>query len=83
MDSDAWAGWVAVKIIAEAALRAHATTPAGLMRALTDPKAQFDGHKGRPLSFAADTRELLQPLYVVARDSSGVDRVISDVLPEP
>jgi hypothetical protein len=83
MDSDAWAGWIAVKILTESALRAQATASAALLRALTDPKAQFDGHKGRPLRFSVDTRELLQPLYVVARDSSGVERVVSEVMPEP
>lgn len=82
MDSDSWAGWIAVKIAAESALRAHATTPAALAVALTDARAQFDGHKGQPLTFHPISRELLQPLYVVA---AGADtdsaKVVAEFIP--
>jgi ABC-type branched-subunit amino acid transport system substrate-binding protein len=83
MDSDAWAGWIAVKILAESALRAHATTSGALQRALTDPRAQFDGHKGRPLVFDARTGELRQPLYTVdAAGDRAPSRVSAEVFPD-
>jgi hypothetical protein len=66
MDGPAWAGWVAVKIAWEAFLRAP-DTPGTYM---VSEKAQFDGHKGAPLSFRAWDHQLRQPLYAVA------DRVI-------
>jgi ABC-type branched-subunit amino acid transport system substrate-binding protein len=69
MDPAAWAGWVSLKILTEAALRSRAATPASLARYLTRPAARFDGHKGEPLSFNARTGELRQPLYLV--DSAG------------
>ena len=81
MDSDAWAGWIAMKIVSECALRAEDTSPIALRRALADPKAHFDGHKGRPLSFDPHDGALIQPLYVVARDSAGVERVTRELMP--
>lgn len=83
MDSDAWAGWFAVKVLAEAALRAHATTLAALSQALTDSAARFDGHKGAPLFFDARSGVLSQPLYVVARDSTGAERVVREITAKP
>ena len=52
MDEDAWFGWLAVKLIVEAALRNQP-----LAKILTD------GHKGAPLHF--ETSRLEQPLYVL------------------
>jgi hypothetical protein len=51
MDEQAWLGWIAVKIVAEAALR---NRDIGAIR--------IDGHKGVPLRFDAN-RNLVQPLY--------------------
>jgi hypothetical protein len=51
MDEEAWLGWIAVKIVAEAALRER---DIGAIR--------VDGHKGVPLRFDAN-RNLVQPLY--------------------
>ena len=83
MDSDAWAGWIAIKIAAESSLRARATTPASIARALTAPTARFDGHKGLPLSFNPITGELRQPLYVVeAGADSDVGTVVAEFKPE-
>lgn len=83
MDSDAWAGWFALKLLSESALRAHATTARALARALTDSAAQFDGHKGVPLRFDTRTRVLRQPLYLVARDSAGTEHVTRELPPGP
>jgi ABC-type branched-subunit amino acid transport system substrate-binding protein len=81
MDSDAWAGWIAMKILAESALRARGQTPSALARALADSKARFDGHKGRSLAFDPTTGVLVQPLYVVARDSTGTEHVVAELPP--
>ena len=51
MDEAAWLGWLAVKIVAEAALRGR---DIGSVR--------IDGHKGVPLKFDA-SRTLIQPVY--------------------
>jgi hypothetical protein len=51
MDEDAWLGWVAVKIVAEAALRNRDIA-----------RIRIDGHKGVPLYFD-DAGNLVQPLY--------------------
>lgn len=50
MDEQAWLGWVAVKIVAEAMLRGREIA-----------KIRIDGHKGVPLYF--DKGRLVQPLY--------------------
>ena len=73
MDADAWFGWLAVKIAWEASLRARSTDGTALGAYLMRDTAQFDGHKGRPLSFRAWDRQLRQPLYVV---TSGAHRRI-------
>lgn len=52
MDENAWYGWLAVKLIIEAALRRSPLSA-----------TQIDGHKGKALSFV-DGR-LRQPLYVL------------------
>lgn len=64
MDASAWAGWFAVKVLWESALRARSADPAALRAWMARDAAQFDGHKGRPLSFRAWDHQLRQPLYV-------------------
>lgn len=71
MEGPEWAAWMAVKVVAEAALRASGgdttrvvssdTLAAWLVRS----DAAFDGHKGEPLRFGADDHQLRQPVYVV------------------
>lgn len=73
MDGGAWAGWVAVKIASEAALRARAANAGAILSYFEAPTTSFDGHKGWPLSFRAVDHQLRQPLYVAAHASpSGV-----------
>jgi hypothetical protein len=62
MDGRAWAGWMAVKIIIDAALKAETANPRALETFLLGT-ARFDGHKGVPLFFEPATRELVQPLF--------------------
>jgi len=66
MDGSAWAGWAAVKFVAEAALRTRSTEPSRLRAYLEAPDTQFDGHKGWPLSFRRTDHQLRQPLYASA-----------------
>ena len=79
MDGSAWAGWIAVKIVAEAALRAQSTRSAALLSYLEATSTTFDGHKGWPLSFRAGDHQLRQPLYVVARSPEKAQRGFRDI----
>jgi hypothetical protein len=69
MDDAAWAGWLALKILLESALRAPEVDGPKLRVYLERPDARFDGHKGVPLSFRPWDHQLRQPLYVVAGDT--------------
>jgi hypothetical protein len=71
MDSSAWAGWIAMKILVESALRSRSTRSADLARYLLRSETRFDGHKGEPLAFDVRTGELHQPLYVLAMRAPG------------
>jgi hypothetical protein len=75
MDGTAWAGWAAIKIASEAALRARSTEPRTIRSYLESATAQFDGHKGWPLSFRADDHQLRQPLYMVV-ESGAAARIV-------
>jgi ABC-type branched-subunit amino acid transport system substrate-binding protein len=67
-----WAGWMAVKVLWEASLRARSTEPAAIREYLERDGTQFDGHKGWPLSFRPWDHQLRQPLYLVPADGSRV-----------
>jgi ABC transporter substrate binding protein (PQQ-dependent alcohol dehydrogenase system) len=79
MTSEAYAGWVAVKILWEASLRAHSVDPGVLSRALLSPTSRFDGHKGSALSFRASDHRLSQPLYLIIEKNGA--RKVMDVDP--
>ncbi|HET9983375.1 MAG TPA: ABC transporter substrate-binding protein [Longimicrobiales bacterium] len=74
MDPLGWAGWLAVKVAWEAALRAGTNEPAGLAAFLEGPRAEFDGHKGVPLGFRPWDHQLRQPLYLVRARTEIPDR---------
>lgn len=71
MDGDAWAGWAAIKFVAEAALRSRSTDPSRLRAYMESPTTQFDGHKGWQLSFRPLDHQLRQPLYMVVAARGG------------
>ena len=73
MDSLAWSAWMAVKIVAETALRLRGFETTPVIDWLEDPRTRFDGHKGRALSFRSWDHQLRQPLFWV--DEAG-DRVV-------
>ena len=79
MDGGAWAGWVAVKLAFEAALRAGSANPRLILSYLENPSTSFDGHKGWPLSFRSSDHQLRQPLYIASRTSSAATAVFRDV----
>jgi ABC transporter substrate binding protein (PQQ-dependent alcohol dehydrogenase system) len=79
MTADAWTAWVAVKMLWEASLRTRATDSAAIGAYLRAESTQFDGHKGRPLSFRSWDQQLRQPMYVVARGTGGATRVIAEL----
>jgi ABC-type branched-subunit amino acid transport system substrate-binding protein len=78
MDGAAWAGWMAVKTLWEASLRARSTAPSALLAHLRAPSTQFDGHKGWPLSFRPWDGQLRQPLYLVAGEGESA-RLVGEV----
>jgi hypothetical protein len=80
MDSDAWAGWFAMKVALDVALHAHGAAPSAMLAQLADPRASFDGQKGRPLRFAPATHRLEQPLYRVI-GTGDESRVVGEVAP--
>ena len=63
MNSAAWGAWFAVKALWESSLRMKSADPPQLAEYLRRETTQFDGHKGRPLSFRAWDHQLRQFLY--------------------
>ena len=78
MDGPAWAGWMAVKALWEASLRARSVEPNALRAWLERGATQLDGHKGWPLSFRPWDHQLRQPLYLVST-SGDATRVLGEV----
>ncbi|MCY4514256.1 MAG: hypothetical protein OXC69_03820 [Candidatus Tectomicrobia bacterium] len=63
MDDDGWAGWAAVRMVAEGVIRTQSTDPSTLLEFMKSEIA-FDGQKGMPLAFR-DTGQLRQRLLIV------------------
>jgi hypothetical protein len=63
MDSEAWAGWAALKIVSEAVARTQSTHPRQILTYLRED-IEFDGQKGIAHTFR-DTGQLRQPLLMV------------------
>jgi hypothetical protein len=63
MDDHAWAGWAAVKLLADGVARIEGTEPEKLSRYLFQ-EIQFDAQKGMPSSFR-DTGQMRQILLLV------------------
>jgi hypothetical protein len=54
MDASDWISWMLIKVAAESRLRAEPIAA-----------GQYDGHKGKPLTFGSDAR-LIQPLCIIS-----------------
>lgn len=63
MDPTAWAAYVGVRMLADAAVAADSVNSADLAAYLLS--AGFDVQKGTPATFRAADHQLLQPLYLV------------------
>lgn len=63
MSSAAWAGWMAVKIVTESAMRTRSSEPRVLANYMLDSTTRFDGHKGTALRFSRLDHQLIQPVY--------------------
>lgn len=63
-ESFAWANWAAVKLVVEGVLRSGTAEASALVTYL-DGAPQFDGHKGKALTFREWNHQLRQPLYVL------------------
>jgi hypothetical protein len=79
MSEQAWTAWFAMKVLWESSLRARSTTPAALIDYLRHDGTQFDGHKGRPLSFRSWDNQLRQPMYVRPTASNGATASVVEV----
>ncbi len=79
MSSPAWAGWAAMKIVTEAALRSGSTDARGIATYLMSRAARFDGHKGEPIVVDPRTGELRQPLYVLAEAADRREGVAAEL----
>lgn len=66
MTGPAWAAWMATKVVSEAYFRTGDPSAKSIAAWLSRESAQFDGHKGAPLSFRPWDHQLRQPLYSVA-----------------
>lgn len=64
MNDDAWAGWAATRMVAEAVVRTSSNDPAEISRYLRED-LEFDAQKGVPQSFRV-TGQLRQPLLIVS-----------------
>lgn len=63
MDSDAWAGWAALKMVSETVARTQSAEPKQILTYLRE-EMEFDGQKGIPHTFR-DNGQLRQPLLIV------------------
>ncbi|MGH1463312.1 MAG: amino acid ABC transporter substrate-binding protein, partial [Neptuniibacter sp.] len=67
-----WSAWLAVKVIAEAALRQDQFDPTQLRADILSESFKIDGAKGYPLNFREWNNQLRQPIFLTS-----LNRVIS------
>lgn len=70
MNGGAWAAWVAVKAVTQAALRVGTTDPARMRSFLLGSEINLDGAKGYPMSFRSWDRQLRQPILLATADAT-------------
>lgn len=61
-----WSAWLAVKVLAEAALRQEQFNPASLREDLLKEPFKIDGAKGYPLNFRSWNNQLRQPVFLTS-----------------
>ncbi len=61
-----WAAWLAVKVIAEAALRTKSSNSQVLIEYIRGDEFKMDGSKGYPLDFRKWNNQLRQPVFLTS-----------------
>jgi ABC transporter substrate binding protein (PQQ-dependent alcohol dehydrogenase system) len=61
-----WSAWLAVKVLAEAALRQEQFNPDALRADLLSESFKIDGAKGYPLNFRPWNNQLRQPIFLTS-----------------
>lgn len=61
-----WSAWLAVKVLAEAALRQEQFNPASLREDILKETFKIDGAKGYPLNFRSWNNQLRQPVFLTS-----------------
>lgn len=61
-----WSAWLAVKVLAEAALRQDQFDPSSLREDLLKDTFKIDGAKGYPLNFRSWNNQLRQPVFLTS-----------------
>lgn len=69
MNSEAWAAWVAIKALTQAALRVDSTQHSDMRRFLLSDQLKLDSVKGNPTSFRGWDQQLRQPLLLATSDA--------------
>ncbi|HEX7072037.1 MAG TPA: ABC transporter substrate-binding protein [Rhodothermales bacterium] len=78
MTAEAWTTWLAVKVLAETAMRLPALDRSALIAHFESDVVRIDGHKGVPLSFRSWDHQLRQSLYRLDAGGEIVDTVPGD-----
>lgn len=74
LEAYGWASWLALKILGDAVLRGGSGAADEMIRFLEGDGGQFDGHKGKRLSFRAWDHQLRQPIYLIRAVGGGDSR---------
>lgn len=74
MDPSAWAAYMGIKVMAEAATKAGSTESADLIEYLENPRTTFDIDKGKGTSFKPWNHQMRQPLYLVRTNPDYQDK---------
>lgn len=79
LDSAGWAGWFAVTMLCDAALRGRVGGAAAVAEVLRSTEEGFTGCKGATLTFRSWDHQLRQPVYLVHPDGAVLPALASGV----
>jgi ABC-type branched-subunit amino acid transport system substrate-binding protein len=74
MDPSAWAAYMGIKILAEAATKTGSTKSTDLIKYMENPQTTFDIDKGAGTSFRSWNHQMRQPLYLVKTNKDYQDK---------
>lgn len=69
MNGADWAAWVAMKIVAQAAMRSDPADPQAMRDYVMGPEFRVDGSKGVPMSFRRWNGQLRQPILLATPEA--------------